>query len=127
MARQARAFNEKHKRLRTAVHDRDFRAVDLNDRVVDPATGKRRHKMFDRADLRARFISKRRRHPGVDYILPVRCDNSIVAGQVRPAKYNPGIRLRGAKGHGHLAPGVKTDAGAADRRFQGFLADCVQV
>jgi hypothetical protein len=44
----ARRLQQEHKRRRRTVHDRHFRAVDINVDVVDAETRQRRHQVLDR-------------------------------------------------------------------------------
>ena len=47
-----------HERGRAAVHDRGFRAVDLDDRIVDAESAQRRQHMLGGGDQRARRITQ---------------------------------------------------------------------
>jgi hypothetical protein len=57
-------LQQKDERTRAAVHDRDFRARDVDVDVVDPESGERRHHVLDRGDRRA-IVGERRREPRV--------------------------------------------------------------
>ena len=123
----AGAFDQENERLGAAVHDRDFRPVDLDNEVVNLAPGDSGHQVFHRADGHAVLVAQFGAHGGVHHMVPGGGNASPAAGDAGANENNALVHLGRAKGHGNLGAGMKGDPGTAYGIFQSLLIDHVYV
>ncbi len=111
------AIQQKYERRGGPVQNRNFRPVDLDQRVVDRQTGQGRHQMLDGAD-------PGRRHGGIGQdsaqvrigdVVKVRRDHAVQVGAV---KNDTVIGGRGPNGEGDTPAGMDADADAIDRGLE---------
>ena len=103
------------------MHARHVRAVQLDQRIIDAATGQWRHQVFDRSDGNAVTVADGGRQAGIDDMVPKRRDDGAAAGDIGAFEMDTGIFLGRMQRHLHPDAGMKADAGAINRRFQGSL------
>ena len=74
-----RAFHEEDKGRGASIHGRHFRAVDVDDRIVDLKAGKCGHEMLHRRDRVTAAIVKARAERLLDRIMPTRRQLDAIA------------------------------------------------
>jgi hypothetical protein len=107
------AFDEEDERLGAAVHRRQLRAADIDDRVVDPGHRQRRHDMLDANDPGAIAVGENERVLGDQEVLGPGAD----AGRSRPvaaAEADTRAGRRRLQGEANAGPRMAADADAAD-------------
>jgi len=98
-----------------AVEDRNLRPVDLHQRVVDAATGQRRHDVFDGRNLDTFGIGDQGAKPGGGDRVPARRDHRVATDHIGPAEPDPVFGRGRTNGHARPLPGMKPGAAEADR------------
>ena len=87
----SRLFDQMQKRRGAAVHDRDFRPIELDDGIIDGGPGECRHQVLDRVDAHAFAVRQDGRERGSDCVLPVSAD---LGPGVDPPEHDAGIGRR---------------------------------
>ncbi len=115
----AGGLNQEHEGRGAAVHDRHFASRQLDDAVVNPEAGHRRHQVLDGGDSYL-ALNQRAGHFGGADNLGLRTDFHL-GGQVHAAEHDAGIRPRRQQGHEYFLTGMQSDAGDTDRLAQRAL------
>ena len=119
----AGAFDQKDERRSAPVHRGNLFAVQLDDRIVDTASGERGHEVLDGPD-RDPAVADRRAERCVDDVVVDRLDRPSRAGRpVGAAEDDAGARRRRAQLHAHLAVAVYANTGTVNGRLEGLLWD----
>jgi hypothetical protein len=98
-----------HERRGAAVHDRHFRAVQLDDDVVDAERRQRREQVLDGLD-RHRFTGQAGRELDPPEMRDGR--RNFQTAQIGTLEPDPVVDGRGLQREGDLVAGMKTDSGA---------------
>ncbi len=113
----AGAVDQEHERRAAAVQHRHFRAVELDDRVVDAARRQRRHHVLDGADAALRLIGEGQHgaKPGVAHPVEPRRD---LDAEIGAAEHDARSRRRRTQGQRDRLAVMQPDPAAADRVAQ---------
>src|SRR6185312_5497860 len=114
-------LQQEYERPGTAVHDRDFHGAQLDDGVVDAESCERRQQVLHGRHACIALAQSRAQGRLADILRT--CPDVHRLGQVRPAEYDPAVRLGRSKGHQYLLARMQTDASGADRIFQRSLSN----
>src|SRR5690349_6250971 len=115
-------MNKVDKRRRAAVHDRDFRMIELDDDVVDPQADKSREQVLNCLN---RAILERQ--PSRVLNAAEMCDDggNFKTAEVCAPEANAVVCWRRLQRQRDLLTGMKTDSGAGYSPFEGAL--CVHL
>src|SRR5579872_200974 len=118
LADDAGHVNQPYERLRAAVQNRDFGALDVDIAVVDAAACQSRQQMLDRAQPRA-IAAESGGAPRIDHELRPR-GNALAGGVEHAARPRPG------RPHDHTRgpSGMDADALKLERRGESLLLHC---
>ena len=116
-------FDQRHERLRAAVHHRDLAAVEFDIKVIDATPGKGGHQMFDGAHRDAGIICQQRAQTRVANTIPACRDHSVGGSHIGTNKANARICSSGLEKHFNLGTGMQADTITFDRIFQRALTD----
>jgi hypothetical protein len=113
-----RLVDEVHEGRGAAVHDRHFRAVQFDNRVVDAESGQRGEQVLDGLD-RNRFA----RQTGLilDSSQVGHHRGDFQTAEIGALKADAGISRRRLQRQGYFVAGMKTDSGAGDGSTKGTL------
>ena len=114
-------LQQEHERRGAAIHDRQFRRIDLDERIVDAESCKRRHQVFDRRNphLPRRQRGRHRRIADVSD----KSRNQHRRTHVYSTEYDSRIHRRRAQRHDDFLAGMHTDPGGTNRVLQCSLID----
>ena len=121
LCHDTRTFDEEHEGCRAAIHDRHFRAVNLDIDIVDAATGERGEQMFNGGNLDPVVSAQSGAKCGLDHILDAGFNLCIVSGFVSAAEYNACIFGGGLENDGHGVSRVQACATTTDLTLERVL------
>ena len=121
----ADTIDQEVERCGTAIHNRNFVGIDIDQNVINARSGKGSHQMFDGADLDATgSVAQTGAQAGVDHAI-VTCREQRLVIQIRAAKYDAMINRGRVQCDADLVTGMQTDARTADGRFKRALTHVI--
>ena len=118
-------LQQENERSGTSIHDRHFGSRQIDNQVIDPESGQRRHQVFNRCDLDAILDECGAEHRLADQLRIGRNIDRLV--EVDATKHDAGIHRRRSQRHINLVARVQSDSGCSYRCFDRALSQHAQM